>query len=68
MARNQTNLPAVAAILFLASGCSSHNAGPLLTAPPSAAADDYVYVADVDRIRHYVPMAKSNGPIRSVTI
>lgn len=39
-----------AVLLFLLSGCSRKR-GPILSAPPSAAADNDVYVADEDRVR-----------------
>jgi outer membrane protein assembly factor BamB len=42
--------------LLLASCGSSHQSGPLLSVPPSAAAEDYVYVADAaGRIRAIKP-------------
>src|ERR1041384_4048225 len=42
--------------LLLASCGSSHQGGPLLSVPPSAAAEDYVYVADAaGRIRAIKP-------------
>ena len=51
MGENQKHRIVLVTVLLLSSACSSRTGGPLLSAPPSAAADNDVYVADLDRIR-----------------
>ena len=58
MAGKQVRRIVLMTALLVASGCSSRTRGPLLSAPPSAAADNDVYVADADRIRALRPDGK----------